>query len=390
MKKGFALACLAGVLMLAGCQDPTTSTGGISIPPSTTTSSTPISSSTEDKEEITIAELKSKMPTTDNTVSKERYYVRATIVSIDNPQYGQMTIKDATGSISVYGTYNETGEKRYSEMDEVPYAGYEVLLYANVKNFGGEAEINSGWIIEFKEGEKPDVEDYEVMTLAKARTVKKDTLVNVTGKVARITYAMGMKPNGFMLVGDNSSMYVYDSQLAPRVEIGNTINILAKKDYFIAPDVQTDATRYGYTGANQLKECVLMSNDEKTGTLDYSFAAANTVKGIMDTGFNQDITGEIYKVNALITKKQESNFVNYYINDLDGTTGTYVYTQASGGDFSWLDQYDGQLRTLYVTALNAKVSSSGCVWRFLPSRLRTKPIPSTSPMPRNSWSTTTD
>ena len=47
-------------------------------------------------------------------------------------------------------------------------------------------------------------------------------------------------------------------------------------------------------------------------------------------------------------------------------TGSYVYTQCSGGDFGWLDQFDGKLCTVYFVAINAKSSASGCVWRFLP------------------------
>ena len=46
-------------------------------------------------------------------LTTERYYIRATIISVDNPQYGQMTIGDETGTIMVYGTYSADGEINY-------------------------------------------------------------------------------------------------------------------------------------------------------------------------------------------------------------------------------------------------------------------------------------
>ena len=73
-----------------------------------------------------------------------------------------------------------------------------------------------------------------------------------------------------------------------------------------------------------------------------------------------------YMVTALVKKAPGSGFVNYYIDDLDEKTGSYVYTQCNGNDFSWLDEFDGEICTVYLVVLNAKSSVSGCVYRFLP------------------------
>ena len=86
----------------------------------------------------------------------------------------------------------------------------------------------------------------------------------------------------------------------------------------------------------------------------------------MDTPVSEDITNKIYKVDALVKKVPGSGFVNYYIDDLDGVTGSYVYTQCNGSDFGWLDQFDNKICTVYLVANNAKSGTSGCVWRFLP------------------------
>ena len=59
----------------------------------------------------------------------------------------------------------------------------------------------------------------------------------------------------------------------------------------------------------------------------------------MNTPVSEDISTTIYKVNALIKKAPGDGFINYYINDLDGTTGSYVYTQANGNDLDYLEPF---------------------------------------------------
>ena len=90
----------------------------------------------------------------------------------------------------------------------------------------------------------------------------------------------------------------------------------------------------------------------------------------MEKEFDENITTQIFKVNALVKKSEGTGFVNYYIDDLDEATGTYTYTKCNGGDFAWLDSYlnaDGEyLCTLLVTLCNAKATATGCNWRLIP------------------------
>ncbi|MBR3778401.1 MAG: hypothetical protein IKL13_01585 [Clostridia bacterium] len=203
-------------------------------------------------------------------------------------------------------------------------------------------------------------------TIANARAAKAGDAVEVTGVVARITYAFGMKPAGLMLVDDSGSIYVYDSNIASQVKVGNTITIKGTKAFWILDTEMNNAQKFGYKGCNQIEKATLLSNDGKTSAFSTKGITSTTVKEIMDTPASQDITSKIYKVTALVKKAPGNGFTNYYINDLDGKTGSYVYTQCNGSDFSWLDKFDGKICTVYLTALNAKSSSSGCVWRFLP------------------------
>lgn len=333
---------------------------------------TPSTKNEDERKIYTIAELIAMMPS-DGSVTTERYYVRAKIKSIDDASYGAMTIENPTGTLSVYGTYGSDGVKRYSELDEKPVKGDTVLLYGTIQNYKNKTpEIKSGWIIEFTKGTPSwSEDDYTEMTIGAAREAAVDSLVKVTGVVSRITFADGMKPNGFIIVGDNSSIYVYDNQIAITVAIGNKITLLAKKTMYIPSKEANSAKKFGYKGACQLIDGHLLSNDESTNDLDLSFAQEKTVKEVIETSPSDNITSLIYHSNALIKRvqKEGQNFVNYYIDDLDGKTGSYVYTACDGKDFAWMDQYDGKICSVYYTALNAKSTSTGVLFRFLPIKI---------------------
>ena len=307
----------------------------------------------------------------EGNITQERYYIRGIILSIDNANYGAMTISDDTGSISVYGTYSADGTVNYGQLEEKPYKGDEVLLHCILQNYGGTKEVKNARLIDFEVIQQEfDETDYTESTIAQARDAEKGAKVKVDGVVARITYSTGIIPSGFYLIDETGSIYVYDSELAARVKEGNKITILASKDYWILADEQQNADKFGYVGCNQLTDANLVSNDNGTNEFDTGWIADTTVKTILDTPVEQLETTLIYKVNALVSKVPGNGFINYYINDLDGKTGSYVYTQCNGSDFGWLDEFDGKICTVYLAVINAKSSASGCVYRFTPVAVR--------------------
>lgn len=300
-------------------------------------------------------------------ITKDRYYIRGIVQTVSNPQYGQMVIKDETGSIAVYGTYSADGSLPYAELPEKPVKGDEVLLHCILQNYGGTKEVKNARLIEFKSNAgNYDESDYTEMSIADARLAEEGELVKVDGVVAQITYAFGMNPSGVMLVDETQSIYVYDGDLAGQVEIGNTVTILASKTYWVLDSEQDSANKHGYKGCNQLENVTIVSNDKGKSEFDKTWIQENTVKEIVENPVENDITTTIYKVNALVEKRQGEGFVNYYFFDLDGETGGYTYTQCSGSDFAWLDKFDGKICTVYLTALNAKSSATACIYRFLP------------------------
>lgn len=301
------------------------------------------------------------------TGANDRYYITATVKSVTNAMYGAMILVDETGEISVYNSKNADGTVNYEDMEDKPYKGDVVTVYATLQNFNGTKEIKSAYITEFTHS-APDInpDDYTLSTIASARDAADGDTVKVEGVVARITYANGMIPAGFMLIDNTSSIYVYDGDLAARVAIGNTVTIVGTKDHWILESEQNGANKFDYKGCNQITDCVLVSNDNGNSDFNKTWMTETTVKDILDTPVNEDISTVVYKVTALVKEVPGSNFTNFYFFDLDGETGSYSYSQCSGNDFEWVRAFDGKICTVYLCALNAKSSASDCFWRLLP------------------------
>ena len=374
MKKLIALLLVLVIAVgcFAACSgnkgNETTAPAGTTAPPATTQPAE--TTQPEDAyDTITIAKALELCGESGN-ITEERYYIRATVESIKNPTYGQMTITDETGSIDVYGTYSEDGAIPYGQMEKKPYKGDEVLLYCILQNYNGTKEVKNAWLIEFTHVDTPvDDKDYTEMSIADARAADKGAKVKVSGVVARVTYANGMIPSGVYLVDKTNCIYVYDGDLAARVAIGNTITVLGSKTWWILDSEQSNAAKFGYKGCCQLESATLVSNDEKTSEFDTSWITESTVKSILDTPVTEDITTTIFKVTAKVVKTPGNGFTNYYFYDLDGTTGSYAYTQCNGKDFAWLDEFDGKICTVYLSAINAKSTAADCYFRLLPVKV---------------------
>ena len=331
------------------------------------------SSSSENKQEIiTIAEAIAIANAAGSTLTEEEYLIKGTIETVSNSTYGEMTVKDETGSLFIYCVYDKDRETRYDALEDKPVAGDEIVLLGKLKMYYEKPEMDRGYMQSFRHvdvSENVDLTQYAEKSIKVTRELEKGTKVKVSGTVAKITYATGMKPNGFYLVGDESSIYVYSGDLAAQVTVGNNIQIAAEKTYWILDTETSFAEKYGYNGACQLDNAYLISNDKKVNDIDLSWCEDFTVKGILDTPVTENITTNIFKVNAYVKKQQNPGFVNYYIDDVDGKTGSYCYTQCNGADYSWLDEFDGEICTVYLSPINCKSTASGCVYRFVPIKV---------------------
>lgn len=300
----------------------------------------------------------------------ERFTISGKVKSVSNPEYGEMTIYDETGELYLYGTYSADGSLRYPEMPDKPYKGDEIVVSTTLNTFKGQAQGKSAWIQSFKHVTVEDDKTYTKMSIKEAREAKVDAAVEVTGIVAKKTCAFGGKENGLFLVDDTNSIYVYGLELPSRVKVGNKITIKATKDYYVLDNETQFADKFGYKGACQLTDSILVSNDEGNHEWNKSWVTETTVKNLLDTPVTENNTTTIYKVNAYINKVPGSDFVNYYINDLDNTTGSYSYSQWSGKDYEWLDEFDGKICTVYLSLINYKSTATGCIARFVPIEVK--------------------
>ncbi len=316
---------------------------------------------------ITIAEAIELAKAAGQDGTSERYYLSGTVKTLSNPGYGEMTLADETGEIYVYGTYSSDGSLKYSEMTDKAVSGDEVLLHCILSTYNDQPQVKNARLIDYKHVEvEIDPSEYPVATVEEARSAEAGEKVRVTGIVARITYANGMVPSGVILVDGNDSIYVYSTDVAGQVSVGNKIEVAGSKAYWVLESEKNNADKFGYKGCNQIESAILVSNDK--GNHDFVDADFEeiTVKDLLDTPVTEDVTTQIYKVTALVKKVPGNGFTNYYFFDIDGETGAYTYTQCNGSDFKWLDEFDGKICTVYLTLLNAKSSSTGCAWRLLP------------------------
>ena len=351
--------------------EPETSTEENTTEPETSTEENTTEPDEPEIQVITIAQAL-ELCGEEGNITTERYYIRATVVSITNAAYGAMVIADETGEISVYGTYSADGEINYSAMDDKPYRGDQVLLHCILQNYNGTKEVKNARLIEFTHVE-PDVDfsQYTDMSVADAREAEIGTKIKVDGVVAKITFANGFKPNGLFLVDETGSIYVFDGDLAQRVSEGDKITVAGEKDYWILESEQGNAANFGYKGSCQIASAYLMEKDDSQDyAFDKSWITESTIKDILETPVTENVTTTIYKVNALVKRVDGTGFVNYYFFDLDGETGNYTYTQCNGADFEWLDAFDGKICTVYISPINCKSTAGDCFFRLVPIEVK--------------------
>lgn len=357
MKNKSLLFVLAtSLLALASCgptkPNDSSTKPGESTSSSVSTPDTPVSTDTSNKtssdssntssdvkpaEYKTIAEIIALAPE-DGSKSETRYRVRAKVVKVSNSFYGEMTIADETGEVYVYGTYDKTGATRYGELpeEERPVAGDDIELECNVQNYNNsKMELVSAWILSFTHN-APDIDltQYKDATVAVARASENGSKVHMKNlQVLSILLGQKSTAQGVMVSDGTDSIYVFSTDVAGRVAVGDKIEIAGEKTNYVLEKEQNNAAKYGYKGCNQIENVTLLNKTAGNGTIDLTFAQPKTVKEIVETPVSEDISTKVYKANAYITKsvvEGPGGFTNYYFNDLDGTTGNYVYSQNSG------------------------------------------------------------
>lgn len=372
-----SVASVSMLAMLIACSPTTSESESVQTSDPATQTSEPVTSSESTSTSESVLSLKEKhnaisikealeLATAAGETQTKPYNVYGFIDSITNPTYGGLTLKDDEASISVYGLNN------WNTMDPRPVAGDEIVLKGCLKTFKGTPELGKSDVVEFIHTEvEIDESVYNTYKILDARNKEPGTKVKLQGVVAKITYTQGMMANGYYLVDDTNSIYVYDKDNATFLKEGNQITILGERANYISDKETESAQKFGYQGCIQVSNVILRENDKGNHPINKDWINEASIKDILEAPMDHNITTTIYKVTGIINKAVGAGFINYYINDLDNATGSYVYTSNSGKDFAYLDQFDGKFCEILLSPINAKCTSSGCLYRFMPIEVKT-------------------
>ncbi len=109
----------------------------------------------EPVEQMTVAEILAAGET------GKMFYVEGTVSNLSNTKYGNMDLVDETGTIYIYGLYNEDGTVRYDSMDVKPVEGDTIKIYGTLSYYNSQPQIASAWLIEHTPAETEPENDLE-------------------------------------------------------------------------------------------------------------------------------------------------------------------------------------------------------------------------------------
>lgn len=303
------------------------------------------------------------------------YVVQGVVKSISNYAYGERYITDVNDSskeLYVYGVRGADGTTYFDQLSDTPLVGDTVYLKGAVHTYKGTPEMGpkgtTTKLLHFDSTHTPvDESEYPSRTIAEARNAAVGTKAKVTGTIATRLLGQKNNPNGVYLVDKTGSIYIYGGAIAIRAKEGNTVTIVGEVDHFIAQKEESYANQFGYQGAIQIINATVIQNDQKTSDFPKDAIKETTRKKIVETDVkDKNITGSIYHAKAVIKKREGADYVNYYIDDLDQKTGSYVYTRNNGSDYAWLDPYVDKVSDIYFGVTNCKSTKSGCNYRLTP------------------------
>ena len=272
-------------------------------------------------QEITIAEAIELAGTTKDVYTEAKYIIKGTIVSVANTTYGNMTIKDETGELYIYGLYNEDGTVRYDAMTVKPGKGDEVTLLG-VLGYYSSAQMKEAWLQEYT----VHTHDYE----------------NGSCKLC------GEKDPDY-IEPENTNAYSYEFTKAEFTATGES-----KEFNGITWKLTTDAGYFGYdtnTSPSKGHQFGSGSKPAKTLTLELSeFTKAISKITIKTSGASSTNAKLIVKVNGVQVGEQvslTSSATEYTFTLENATSGiiTLEYTQTSS-------------KAIYINSVNVEYSSS--------------------------------
>ena len=272
---------------------------------------------------ITVAEALALCENFVDAASTDRYYIIATVKSVDDTAYGKLMIEDETGEIMVYGTNSADGSLKYDQMGGSLKAGDLVLLYGTLQNYKGTTkEVQNGWLIDFVSVEsaplEPTITPDSTITIAEA--LANAGLVAETDRFYITATVQSIKNSAYgeMYIEDETGeIYVYGAYSAD-----GSIGYAAMEDKPYKGDTVTlYVTLSVYNGTSQVKNARIISfthNEVEVNEDDYSALTIDAARLAAD--------GTLVKVSgvvARITYASGNVAAGFYL--VDGTNSIYVY-----------------------------------------------------------------
>jgi len=213
---------------------------------------------------------------------------------------------------------------------------------------------------------------YDTVSIATAKSQPDDAEVSVEAIVCRVTYKGSMTKQGLFLADTTGSLFAYngDDTMANVVE-GNKVVITGKMAHYIknAPN----ATAESYAGDVQLTNFTVKNVDANNYDIPTeAIIIGKTITDIVSTRPANNLSSLLYKVKAKVYKAS-GTYPSYSLQDPDDTaTALPLYSQNSGADYAWLDDYLDDTVTILVGIQNLNLKATNSNWRGVPAKILTE------------------
>ena len=275
---------------------------------------------------ITIAEALELCEQFVSAPSTDRYYIIATVKSVDNTSFGQLTITDETGEIMVYGTNSADGSLKYDAAGIELKAGDVILIYGTLQNYKGNTkEVQNAWLIDYytPSSTTPDKNPLEGVNVGDTITIEKalaiaahvslDDYFYISATVKSVTNA---NYGEMVLEDETGEILVYNTKDSD----GTDYSAMADKPYK-GDTVLVKAHLNTHNGTPQIKQAYIVEFTHAAINVNPDDYALTT---IADARLLADET--VVKVQGVVARLTFADGMipsGFYL--IDSTSSIYVY-----------------------------------------------------------------
>ena len=220
--------------------------------------------------------------------------------------------------------------------------------------------------------EKPKVPSTPI---AEVKEMEDGSEVTIEAVVAKVTYKGSMTPQGLFLADETGTIVLRceDNKLDLIADIkdGNKVVVKGTVAHYVKN--AGHASNAGYSGDLQLTNPEIIDVDTNAHEIPVTSYTESSITEIMNTLPSTNISSSMFIVRAKVIKNVNAYATSYNLAEVDGGAASLpLYSQNSGNDFKWLDEYEGQEVTIIVAVQNLNLKASGSHWRGLPIKVITE------------------